>query len=166
MTRRWLAVAGAAAVVVAAGAAWYYTQQRPPAEAGGRRDPAMATLVALRVLESRPQTRLTREQIATILPLLRALRDVPAGDVRAAASLARSIRAALTPEQVEALREARRRFRERAEATDGVRPPGPRPFGFSPLGPGGQAAASEERRAQLRARLFDGMIRSLEQRMQ
>jgi hypothetical protein len=162
--RKALVVAGAAAVIVAAGAAWYYAQQRPQAEVGGRRDPAMATLVALRVLESNPQTRLTKEQAATILPLLRALRDVPPDDVRAAAALARSIRAALTPEQVEALRAARARFRARVDAPDGVRPPGPRPFGLPPGGPG-PAGASEDRRAQLRARLVDSMIRSLEQRM-
>jgi hypothetical protein len=162
MKTRWLVPAGVAAVAILAGAAWYYTQQRPQ-ETAGRRDPAMATLVALRVLESSPQTRLTREQIATILPLLRALRDVPPDDVRAAASLARSIRAALTPEQVEALRAARRRFRERADAPNAPRPPGRAPFGFPPGGPG-PAGASEERRAQFRARAFDSMIRSLEQR--
>jgi hypothetical protein len=161
MKTRWLAAVGVVVVVAVAG--WYYTRQRPPAEARGPRDPALATLISLGVLERNPDTRLSKEQIATILPMLQALRDVPATDVAAAAALARSIREAFTPAQVAALQAARERFAGRAPGPqDGSARPAA-PFGVRQGRPGG---ASEGQRAQFRARAFDRMIQALQRRME
>lgn len=186
---RWLAAAAAVTALAAAGA--LYVRARTPEAAPARaRDPGLAVLLAIRVLEMQPDTRLTREQIAEILPFLKALKDVPPSDAEAAAVIARRIRQAFTLAQRAALEEARRRA-----AARGAAPDGPADGGRSaPGAPGGGApgsgvqgggapgegtpgegaagggfargAGSEEQRARIRARLFERMIRYLERRMQ
>lgn len=155
-----LAVAAAAAAVVAR----RQTAAAPPREP----DPGLAVVVAIRLLEREPQTQLSREQIVRILPLLRALKDVPAHDVEAARVIARAIRDVFTPHQRAALEQARRRFQARraAQAPSGGAAPGsdlgarPRPEGAA----GAPGGFSDEERARFRARAFERIIQYLERR--
>lgn len=173
MTRRWLWIGAAVILVVvaAAGAGIYRGLAKPAAQAQRARDPGFAVILAIRTLERTPETRLTREQIARILPLVKALKDVPTSDAEAAAVIARGVRDAFTPEQQAALEEARKRFQERlrgqgapggASAGEG----GTRGDGAL-AGPGGAgpSALTEEQRAQMRVRTFERMIGYLERRM-
>jgi len=159
-TRRWWLAAGAlAALLVLAGGTYYLARSRlAPARPV---DPALTVVLAVRVLERDPATRLTREQAAAILPLLRALQEVPPGDTEAAAAFARAIREVFTPEQRAALRSVRR-----------LRGTGP---GRPAAGPGGPAGAgggfpaaprslAPEQREQIRVRLLQETIRLLEER--
>jgi hypothetical protein len=176
MKRGWIATGIAVAVAVLIGGA-YYTRARPQAQPQRSADPGLAVILAIRTLERDPRTRLTQEQIQRILPFVKALKDVPASDAEAAAVIARAVRDALTPAQQAALEEARRRFRQRAQApgaqAGGPQAAGPQGVGGDDGGGGGRAAAgggfaalSDEERAQARARAFERMIRYLERRMQ
>jgi uncharacterized membrane protein YgcG len=173
---RWIAVA--TAVFVLAGAGFYYARGRPGAEAPTprQRDPGIAVLFALRTLDREPATRLTGEQIAKILPFVKALKDVPTSDAAAATAIARAVRDVFTPAQVAALEEARRRFQDRQREGGGASGVGGGVGGGegggvgaagSGAAPGGQRTGqiSDEQRNEFRRRAFERMIRSLERRM-
>lgn len=176
MRKRWIWISVAAALIVLAGGGLYLTRSRPTARPETQRDPGFGILLSIRTLERTPETRLSKEQIAKILPFLKALKDVPPSDAEAAAVIARAIREVFTPEQQAALEEARRRFQERVRAGSGGAPGGGfgggggdgEGGGFGAgrgRGPGGgQGAISDEQRAQSRTRAFERMIRSLERR--
>ncbi|MDR7418850.1 MAG: hypothetical protein QN178_08050 [Armatimonadota bacterium] len=179
MRRRWVWISAAVALTVLFGGGYYYyTRGQSTAQPQRARDPGMALLLAIRTLERNPDTRLTREQIAAVLPFIKALKDVPASDAEAAAVIAKAVRDTFTPRQRAALEEARRRFMERqgARAASGGRQTGEgapgaaapaAPGGLGSAGPGGEGAAafSDEQRAQMRTRTFERMIRYLERRM-
>jgi hypothetical protein len=160
--RRHLWVGGLVVLAVVTAAAVVVARRQTAAAPQRERDPGLAVVVALRVLERDPQTQLSREQIVRILPLLRALKDTPAHDVEAARAMARAIRDLLTPAQRAALDDARRRLEARRR---GQLPAGGG-AGSGPW-PGRTAAApvSDEERAQIRARAFDRMIQHLERRV-
>jgi hypothetical protein len=172
MQKRWMWIGlVAAAVVLAAGGA-YYTRGQPAGGPVRSRDPGLAVLFAIRTIERSDDTRLSREQIARILPFVKALKDVPPAD-EAGAIIARAITDAFTPAQQAALEEARRQFQSRGRQPqgalpggmgggDGAGPVGGAPSGGGPAGPG----ITDEQRAQFRTRAFERMIRYLERRMQ
>jgi hypothetical protein len=175
MTRRWMWTGLAALLIVFVGGGLYYARRTPAAQPAQRpRDPGFALVLAIRALERNPETRLSKEQIARVLPFIKALKDVPPADAEAAAVIARAVRDTFTPEQIAALEEERRQFLERqrsqgvpagslpaGDATGGEGVGPPRGLGAS----GGQGAISDEQRAQFRARAFERMIRYLERRM-
>jgi hypothetical protein len=176
MRSRWSRLGVAAAAVVLAGAA-YYVVLRPatPPQAQRLRDPAMGLLLSIRALESDPATQLSREQIAQILPFLKALKDIPASDTQAVEAIVQAVRDTFTPSQRAALDAARQRFQERQRAGGvqagggggpeaGGGPPGGRFGAGGPGGPGAQGGG-EEQRQQFRSLAFDRMIRYLERRM-
>ncbi len=163
----WIAVIGVA--LAAAGGGTYLTRNRPQAQPPRPRDPGMALILSIRVLEQNPETRLTREQVGRALPILKALKDVPPED-ESAAVMARSVTDSFTPAQRAALKEARQRFQERRPpqvgAEGGVPGLGLGAAGGGERPPGGPGAITEEQRAQFRTRAFERMIRFLERRMQ
>ncbi len=176
MRNRWIWIAVAAAAIVLAGGGLYLTRSRPAAQRPERqRDPGLGVVLAIRTLERTPETRLTKEQIAKILPFVKALKDVPPSDTEAAGVIARAIRETFTPQQQAALEEARRRFQERARGGAQAGGPG---GGFGGGGGdseggagasggrqgGGPGAFTDEQRAQFRTRAFERMIRYLERR--
>jgi hypothetical protein len=172
MTRRWVWAGAAVVLIVAAGAGIYRARAKPEAQPQRARDPGVAVLLAIRTLERTPDTRLTPEQIARIVPFVKALKDMPASDTDAAAVIARAVRDAFTPEQQAALEEARTRVQERLRGQGAPRSAssggeGGPPGGAAIAGPGGAgpAAFTDEQRAQMRARSFERMIRYLERRM-
>lgn len=166
MKRFWVWFAVAAAVVVVVGAGfYYYARSRPSAQPQRPRDPGFLVILSIRTLEREPETRLSREQIAKVLPFIKALKDVPVTDVEASMAIVRAVSEVFTAEQQAALEEARKQFLDRARA-QGV--PGGPGAGGPGLGPGGAGAAGEltdEERATRRARAFERMIRYLERRM-
>ncbi len=152
-SRWWIAAAALVALLALAGGAYYLASGRSaPARPA---DPGLAAVLAIRVLERDPATRLTREQAAAILPLLRALQEVPPADTEAAAAFARAIREAFTSQQREALQALRRR-------QGGAGPGGPQ--GAGPRLPGAPLRPGPEQREQLLARLLQETIRLLEER--
>lgn len=179
MTQRRIWTGLAALLIILVGGGVYYARRMPAAQQPPRpQDPGFAVILAIRVLERSPETRLSREQIVTILPFVKALKDVPTTDAEAAAVIARAVRDTFTPEQKAALDEARRQFLERRRSQGAAvgGPPGGVPgadaAGGEGAGPprgvgafGGQSAISDEQRALLRARAFERMIRYLERRM-
>jgi hypothetical protein len=115
-------------------------------------------------LESDPATRLTREQIARILPYVKALKDIPAGDTQAVDAIVLAVVGTFTPPQRAALDAARQRFAARqgtSGAQAGGRNRGPNAQDGAPGGQG----IGEEQRQQFRTLAFGRMIRYLEQRM-
>lgn len=173
MRKRGLWAGLIAAVVVLAAGGVYYTRGQPVAEPARPRDPGLTVLVAIRTVERTEETRLSKEQIAKILPFVKALKDVPASD-DAGVIIARAIRDTLTAEQKAALETARQQFQSRGrQQQQGAAPggvgggEGGGPAGGGPVGVGGPAGAgvSDEQRAQFRARAFERMIRYLERRM-
>lgn len=176
MKRHWAWFGVAVAVAVAVGAGfYYYARSRPAAQPQRSRDPGFLVITSIRVLEREPETRLSREQIARVLPFIKALKDVPLSDVEASMAIARAVSQVFTAEQRAALEEARKQFRERARAQGvpgGQGIPGGQGTGGAALGaglgPGGAGAGADltdEERAQRRARTFERMIRYLERRM-
>ncbi|MDR7537802.1 MAG: hypothetical protein QN183_15795 [Armatimonadota bacterium] len=168
MKKGWIWIGVALVVVVLVGGA-YYTRAKPQAPPQRAADPGLAVILALRTLERDPSTRLTKEQIERILPFVKALKDIPPSDAEAAAVIARAVRDLLTPAQRAALEEARRRFRQRAQAPGaraGRAPGADGEEGGGPPGGGGPLALSDDERAQMRMRAFQRMIRYLERRMQ
>ncbi|MDQ7848817.1 MAG: hypothetical protein QN152_05360 [Armatimonadota bacterium] len=150
--RWWIAASALVALLALAGGAYYLARSRlAPARPA---DPGLAIVLAIRILERDPATRLTREQAVAILPLLRALQEVPPGDAEAAAAFARAVRDRFTPEQRAALRAVRQRGGAGPGGTAG---PGP---GL----PGAPRRLGPEQRAQLRGRLLQETIRALEER--
>lgn len=182
MKRRWIwiGIAVVLAAVVGGGAYAYYARGRQASAQPQRaRDPGVALILSIRVLERDPQTRLSRQQIQQVLPFIKALKDIPLSDAEAAAAIARAVRETFTQEQRAALEEARKRVLEQRGAQGlpaggdrqgGVNPGG---GGFGPPGgggavagpPGGGAGLTDEEREQLRRRAFERMIRYLERRM-
>lgn len=170
MKRRWAWFGVTVAVVVLVGSGvYYYARSRPAAQPQRPRDPGFLVILSIRTLEREPETRLTREQIARVLPFIKALKDVPLSDTDASMAIVRAVREIFTAEQRAALEESRKRFQERARA-QGV--PGGQGAGGAALGaglgPGGAGAGegiTDEERAQRRVRTFERMIRYLEQRM-
>jgi hypothetical protein len=170
--KRWVWVGLIAAAVVLAAGGVYYTRGQPVAEPPRPRDPGLTVLFAIRTVERTDETRLSKEQIAKILPFVKALKDVPASD-DAGVIIARAIRDTFTVEQKAVLETARQQFQSRGRqpqqraAPGGVgggegEGPGAGPAGAG--GPGG-AGGSDEQRAQVRARAFERMILYLERRM-
>ncbi len=160
MSKRWVVgIAGLTLIVLVAGGL-YVIRGRRAAPAARAADPGLAVAVAVRVLERNPATRLSPEQVAKVLPLLKALKDVPPTDAEAAAAIARAVRETFTPAQVAALEEARENLpaRRRPGAAAGGRPAN------RGTADEGQGSASDQR-VQLRARIFDAVIRLLEQRL-
>ncbi len=160
MSKRWVAgIVGLALLVLVAGGFYVIHGRRaaPPARVA---DPGLAVAVAVRVLERNPTTRLSPEQVAKVLPLLKALKDVPPTDAEAAAAIARAVRETFTPAQLAALEQARENLptRRRPGAAAGGRPANPA------AADQGQGSGFDQR-AQLRARVFDAVIRLLEQRL-
>jgi len=167
MKKRWLWVGLIAAVVVLAAGGVYYTRGQPVAEPPRPRDPGLTVLFAIRTVERADGTRLSKEQIAKILPFVKALKDVPTSD-DAGVIIARAIRDTFTAEQKAALEAARQQFQARGRqqqqgaAAGGVGEGGPV---AGPAGGPAGAGISDEQRAQFRARAFERMIRYLERRM-
>lgn len=182
MKRWWTWVGIATILIVLIGGGVYYTRSRPAAQPQRARDPGFLVLLSIRTLERTPETRLTKEQIAKILPFVKALKDVAPSDAEAAAIIAQAVRDAFTPEQQAALEEARKRFQERtrwqgAQAGGGFGGGGGGGEGGEGPGAGGGAGVgrfpgaggpggglTDEQRAQLRTRAFERMIRYLERR--
>ncbi|MGQ0571763.1 MAG: hypothetical protein ACT4P5_19845 [Armatimonadota bacterium] len=169
MKRRWIWIGVAAALIVLVGGV-YYTRSKPAAQPQRAVDPGFQLILAIRALERTPETQLTKEQIARILPFVKALKDVPPADADAAGAIAQAVRDAFTPEQRSALEEARKRFQERMR-TQGAQAGGGGGFGggegggSGASGPGAGAQLNDERRAQFRTRACERMIRVLERRM-
>jgi hypothetical protein len=185
MKRRWIWMSAVTALVVLAAGGTYLARSRSSAQQPARaRDPGLAVVLAIRLLERSPDTELTSGQIVKILPFVKALKDIPPADVEVAGAIARAVRDILTPEQRRAMEEAARRARERLQGSSGGSAPGgfsgvpgaSRPGGGAPgdvpgaagarrSAQGGFQALSDEQRAQFRVRIFEGMIRALEARI-
>lgn len=179
MKLRWMGIALGLIAVLAAGGI-YYTRSRAgaPTQSRGAQDPALVLLFALRILDRQPETQLTKEQIATILPFIKALKDIPASDAQAIQAIVETVRNTFTPQQKVALEEARRLPQERRSGGvqvgsrgsgqgfggGGGAPGGPPAGGHG--GVGGGQGLTDEQRQQFRARAFDRMIRDLARRMQ
>jgi len=164
------------AVVVVAAGVFAYLKFRPRATAQAQQDPALAIALALTALERSESHQLTDQQVRTILPLLRVLRDTDPNEIEVSRALAASIRQALSPEQLAAIEEMRRVAQARrdqggAQGSQGPRR-GPGAPGFGPGGPGapgiGPGGATPEARAafrrQARQALLARLIRRLERR--
>lgn len=173
MKRLWAFIGVTVAVVVMVGAGvYYYARSRPAAQPQRPRDPGLMVILSIRTLDRDPETRLTREQIARVLPFIKALKDVPVSDADAAMAIAGAVRGVFTPRQRAALEEARKRLVERVRSqgvpgVTGGQGAGGAGFGAG-LGQGGAGAGegiTDEERAQRRARTFERMIRYLERRM-
>jgi len=176
----WFGVTAAVVVLVGSGV-YYYARSRPAAQPQRVRDPGFLVILSIRTLEREPETRLTREQIARVLPFVKALKDVPLSDTDASMAIVRAVREIFTAEQRAALEEARKRLQERARAqgvpggqgvpgrqgVPGGQGPGGAALGagLGPGGAGGGEGITDEERAQRRVRTFERMIRYLEQRM-
>ena len=149
--KRVLIVAGL--ILVVAAGVLTYAQFRPrPAPARG--DPAVAVAVAVGALLRSEAHRLSGEQVAAVLPLLRVLRDTDPNDLEASRALAEEITRTFTAEQ----RAELARLREEARARRGERQAR---SGFAPGGAG--APPGVRSRAELRRRLLDRLIRRLEE---
>jgi hypothetical protein len=166
------------AVVVLAGGGLYYARNRAATapQSQRSRDPALALFASIRALESDPQTQLTKEQIETILPFIKALKDIPLADAVAVDAIVQAVRDTFTPDQRAALETARKRFQERQSSgvqaapgsggADSEGAPGGGVRGTGPArAPGGGRALSDDQRQQFRAAAFQRMIRYLERRM-
>ncbi|HXF81468.1 MAG TPA: hypothetical protein VNN19_01750 [bacterium] len=125
-----------------------YLRPRPQPIAA-RADPVAGVLAAVVLLERTPEHRLSGEQLQTVLPLLRVLRDLDPSDVEPARALARAIMDTLTPAQ----REVIQRARQEARAGRSRLPPavGGRTEGGGTMDLGRRPAA----RRQLLARLIE-----------
>lgn len=154
-----LVIAGVILVLAAAGILAY---SRPtPNPVAARADPAVMVANAVGVLMRSETHALTGEQIASILPLLRVLRDTDPNDMEVSRALAREISSMLTPEQRAEVERMREEARQRREAQGGQeqRRAGPR---FNPPGDGGQAGARS--RGEIRQRLLSRLLERLEDR--
>jgi hypothetical protein len=153
--KRSLIVAGLV-LLVAAGGVLAYAEFRPRPVQPARGDPAIAAAVSVGALLRSETHRLSAEQIAAVLPLLRVLRDTDPNDVEASRALADEIMRTFTTEQ----RAELTRLREEAQARRAERQAqgsgGP---GFQ----GGQGGTAGMRfGAEVRRRLLDRLIRRLE----
>lgn len=159
MKTRWAWIA-VAAVIVLVGGGLYYARTRAQAPPQGL-DPALELVIGIRMLERDPVARLTDEQVTTILPFLKALKDIPVSNVEQVRAMVRTISDTLTPSQRGAIEEMRRRIQA------GRRPGGPG-AGDRGAGPGGGFGGAQNPGfdpQQARARAFEATIRMLEQRI-
>lgn len=148
--RRVLIVVGLI-LVLAAGGVLAYARLRPrPVPA--RADPASAAAGAVGALLRSDTHRLSGEQIAAVLPLLRVLRDTDPNDAEASSALAEEITRVFTSEQRAELARLRDEARPRREERAAQ--------GGGPGGPGGTPGMRS--RAELRRRLLDRLIRRME----
>ena len=148
--KRVLIVAGLI-LVLAAGGVLTYVRFRPAPAVPARGDPAIAVAVAVGALLRSETHRLTGDQIAAVLPLLRVLRDTDPNDVEPSRALAAEITRVFTAEQqaeLARLREEARARREERAAQGG--------------GPGSGRPAVRDR-SELRRRLLDRLIRRMEE---
>jgi hypothetical protein len=166
------------------GGGFYYNRSQTAAGTRRLSDPGLAVLLSIRTLEADPATRLSREQIARVLPFIKALKDVPLSDAEAARAIAGAVTGVFTPAQSAAIQDARKRFQaqrvQEAQAGGSIdagangtggRPrfggqggPG-LPRGDRPGTGGGLGRLTDDQLTQFRARAFDRMIQYLEQRM-
>lgn len=177
--RRTLVIVGIV-LLVAAGGVFAYTRLRPPS-ATAQGDPALRVALAIGTLERSETYRLSDEQVASILPLLRVLRDTDPDDVEASRALVREIDSYVTTEQRAELDRLREQAQQRRQAQSGPRvrrpgapgaggvpggPAGPGGPGiFGPGGPGGGPGAVVGRsRAEIRRRVLVRLIEILESR--
>lgn len=179
--RRTLVIAGIV-LLVAASAVVAYTRLRPQ-PAAARADPALTVALAIGTLERGGTYRLSDEQVAAVLPLLRVLRDTDPNDLEASRVLAREIMAQLTAAQRAELDRVREQAQRRRQEQGGQRPRRPGrpgaggvgPGGPGTLGPGGPGAlgpgpggapgqAGGRSRAEIRQRLLGRLIEVLENR--
>lgn len=171
--RRTLIVAGIILLIVAGGVFAYIRLRPQPATA--RADPALTVALAINTLERGGTYRLSDEQIAAVLPLLRVLRDTDPNDVEASRALAREIMSQLTAEQRAELDRVREQAQRRRQEQGGRRPRrpggpgagavgpgGPGVFGPGPGGAAGQAAGRS--RTEIRHRLLGRLIDALKNR--
>jgi len=153
-------------VFLAVGGVLAYRQfVRQPVQAQ-RGDPALATVTAIRVLE-RSEHPLTTEQVRTILPMMKVLRDTDPNDVEASGALAEQIRVVFTREQHAELEQAREEAFERRQSREGRGPGTDRqrgPRGFGPPGRG-QGGPGGFNRAEFRERILSRLIQQLESRL-
>lgn len=105
--------AGIAVIVIVLLGGVYYSRSKSAAQPQRSRDLGFALLLSIRTLESEPGTQLTKEQIAGILPFVKALKDIPSSDAQAVAAIVRAVADSFTPAQKAALEEARKRFLNR-----------------------------------------------------
>ncbi len=183
MKSRWMWVGIAAIVIVLVGGGVYYSRSQFTPQPQRARDPGFGLILSIRTLEGEPETQLSKEQIAKVMPFVKALKDIPTSDAQAITVIVRAVTDTFTPAQKAALEEAQKRFQER-QRSQGAQAGGPPGAGSPPgaggapgsgegVGPGGPsgaragsgAALSDEQRAQLRTRTFERMIRYLERRM-
>jgi hypothetical protein len=171
MKRKRVLIISAVTVALAAAAIFVYSRPRPnPVTA--RADPAVMVANAVGVLMRSETHALTGEQIASILPLLRVLRDTDPNDAEVSRALAREINSILTPEQraeVERMREEARQRREESgsqrqrRAGPGFNPPGDGGSGVQPGGVG-RGPGGARSRGEIRQRLIGRLIERLEDR--
>lgn len=171
MKSRWTSVGIAALLIVLVGGGVYYTRNQTAAQPQRARDPGFGVILAIRTLERSPETQLSKEQIARILPFVKALKDIPTTDAEATAVIAKTVTDTFTPAQKAALEEARTRFleRQRSAGAQAGGPPGASGEGAGVGGPPGASAGpgagpTDKQRAQFRMRTFERMIRYLERR--
>ncbi len=146
-------------VTVAAGGVIAYRQFGPRPVQAQRADPGVAIATAIRILERSEQHRLTEEQIRTLLPLLRVLRETDPNDAEPSRALAAQIQATFTPAQrdeIVRLREEARRRRQSAEA-------GRRELDRTGGGPAGAGRGFS--RAEFRKQILSRLIERLESRL-
>jgi hypothetical protein len=159
-------IVAAIILVLAVGGVLAYRQFRGRPVQGQRADPAIAAASAIRVLE-RSEHPLTTEQVKTVLPMMKVLRDTDPNDVEASRALAEQIRAAFTREQHAELEQAREEALERRQSREGRGPGTDRqrgPRGFGPPGRG-QAGPGGFNRAEFRERILSRLIQQLESRL-
>lgn len=171
MKRKRVLIISAVTVALAAAVIVAYSRPRPNPVAA-RADPAVMVANAVGVLMRSDTHALTGEQIASILPLLRVLRDTDPNDAEVSRALAREINSILTPGQraeVERMREEARQRREESgsrrqrRAGPGFDPPGDGGPGVQPGG-AGRGAEGTRSRGEMRQRLIGRLIERLEDR--
>lgn len=152
-SRRALVIAG---VIIALAVIVIVAYSRPrPNPVTARADPAVMVANAVGILMRSETHALTGEQIASILPLLRVLRDTDPNDAEVSRALAREINSILTPEQraeVERMRDEARQRREAQGGQAGV------------PGGGSRAPGGARPRGEIRQRLLSRLIERLEDR--
>jgi len=153
-------------VTLAIGGVLAYRQFRGRPVQAQRGDPAVAAATAVRVLE-RSEHPLTAEQVKTVLPMMRVLRDTDPNDVEASRALAEQIRVVFTPEQHAELAQAREEAFQRRQSREGRRPGADRRGGAPGFGPPGrgQGGPGGFNRAEFRQRMLSRLIQQLESRL-